>query len=141
MRVAVWLFALAACGSRAPEPSPPVGNQATTPAEPAPPARCLLRGVVVDAASGEPLLGATLVFTGAQLTGERVLLSDEAGQFTLEIDRHPDELTLYFADLTTVYRFEPGFCGRALRVPVAPGPGSPGEPRQGTIVVTGVVTG
>jgi|GEM_PF-6088156 len=123
---ALLLATLLGCGGRA-MPERPVENRATTP-PPAPPAptkkdalgsfttrtrpQAVTNGAgsvagVLTSTTGEPLIGATLVFESSVLVGERVDITGEKGTFTL--DGFPAgryRMTIYFDNQTVRRSFD-----------------------------------
>lgn len=120
-----WLAILVACGSP-PPPAAPVENKAPLTPVPAkvekrdplgtfttstrPQAATTGTGSVagkLTTTMGEPLVGATVVFDGPALVGERVHISDENGQFVL--DGFPAgryRISIYYGDHTVQRDFD-----------------------------------
>jgi len=111
------LVALVACGGGSSStPTNTLGNTAK-PGEPPPgpvPAGCRVLGVIADAKTDEPLIGATVVATGEGAVSERVAVTDERGQFNFELEGH-DKLTVYYNDGTGELSLRDA-CNRRMRV-------------------------
>jgi hypothetical protein len=112
-----WLVTLlVACGgTQGPQEPTPIDNKAapTIVSEPEQTV-CRPRGVVYDALIGEPANGATIVFTGGAT--EQVAISDESGQFSLQVDRDHDRLTILFEDRAFEWTFQPSYCQTRVRI-------------------------
>ena len=129
----VLLFALG-CGSKTPPPTnEPVGNRAA-PEAATPDGPCELRGQIVDSATNEPLIGATLVLEGAKHTSEKVGISDENGRFVFT-DLPFEVMNVYYMDRTMKFAVTGSMCGRNLRVPYVTNGGVPGDVGRGQIMV------
>ena len=116
----IALLALIGCGGAQPAAPQPIDNkvpQQTAP-EPVVGAGCKVRGVVLDSHNGEPTIGATMVFSGGATTiNEQVMITGNAGEFDATLEPGHSKLTVYYLDQTVERRFDPGFCGKRLRVP------------------------
>jgi hypothetical protein len=55
-----------------------------------------LRGTIKDKATGEAAIGATVVATGPSIQGEQVVISDEHGQWGMNVPAGTYELTIYY---------------------------------------------
>src|SRR5688572_17910073 len=81
----LWLLLLALTAA------PAAAQDATT---------AVIRGTVVDQATGEPVPGATIVATSPALAGEQVVISDEAGTYVISnLPPGTYALTVYYSDL------------------------------------------
>lgn len=120
------LVLLVACGGpTAPQGPTALENKATPMAAEATPTECRPRGTVVDAAIGEQAIGATLVFSGS--AQEQVAITDEKGQFSLEIDATHNRLNVYYNDRTFEWAFAPSYCSARIRIALDP-PNTPQTP-------------
>ncbi|HTM23286.1 MAG TPA: carboxypeptidase regulatory-like domain-containing protein [Kofleriaceae bacterium] len=78
-----------------------IGVCLATPAAADGPTTGIIRGEVRDAATGEPLPGATLVATSPALTGEQAVITDELGEFQFTgLPPGTYQVTAYYSDVT-----------------------------------------
>lgn len=115
---------VAACRA-APTPPPVLSNVAPRPAFEEP---CVVAGLIRDAATREPLAGATIVLDGARSQNE-VAISDEAGRFSIRSIGTQTTMTVYYVDTTWQRPLAGGGCGRSGEVRISI------EPTRGPIIV------
>src|SRR5688500_9816256 len=106
--VAVVLLCLAACGPKGGTPSEAPPSNQTEPSKQveAPSGQGVVRTTIVDAATGEPLAGATVVIGDLQYDD----VAGPDGVSRLTVPGGTYDVTVYYADLTT----------RVTGVPVSP---------------------
>jgi hypothetical protein len=91
-----WVLVASVACKSAPPPPPPVENRASS-QSPALGPNCIVQGRVVDSATGEPQLGATLVATGGR-GNEDIAISEQNGTFALKLTSAHDKLTIFYSD-------------------------------------------
>ena len=57
-------------------------------------------GVVKDAKTAEPLAGVTIIATSPQMMGTQAAISDENGNYKLDVPPGEYRVTFYYADVT-----------------------------------------
>jgi hypothetical protein len=93
VRAASWLVLVACSGPRAPDP---IENRASSRTG----VHCArAKGKIVEVATREPALGATIVFSGSG-PGEDVVITDEHGAFDTPVQADRTTITVYYADRT-----------------------------------------
>lgn len=109
-----WLIILAACEGAA--PAPPLPIERVPPARIRPP--CEARGYVLDVPTHEPLLSASVVFSGGP--SEDAAGTDDSGYFSLTIDGRHDTLTVHYGGKSQSHFFDPSEHCTLVRVPFDP---------------------
>jgi hypothetical protein len=125
MTRALALVMLVACKSGPSPAGQSVDNRGGTATAPAV-GGCKLTGHVVDAATNQPLVGATLVLDGGD-ADEEVVVSSGAGAFDTTTKRPPRELTIYYDNLSARSALAATHCGRRLKIAYPPGPRDAGQ--------------
>ena len=92
VRAASLLVVIACSGPRGPEPLENRASQTGLSCTRA-------RGKVIERATREPALGATIVFSGRH-PGEDVVITDEHGAFDTPVHADRTTITVYYADHT-----------------------------------------
>ena len=96
-RAALVVAVLAACKA-APAPAP-IANRAQPESYPTH-AGCWVHGTVRDAATHEPLAGATVVVSGHDKDETEAVISDEQGMFSVTLSAPQRTLEIFYLDAT-----------------------------------------
>lgn len=114
------MILVAACkAAPVPAPTPTNAVHRAVPVEP-----CTVTGLLRDAATREPLVGATVVLDGSNKQ-EEVAISDERGWFAIRSIGTQTTLTVYYNDSAWKSPLAGGGCGRSGEVAVEVKPPGP----------------